>query len=73
MSGFCTRHRPGVSVPIVAVVMAAEFAVVYWRSLRNAPPVEEWLAGALAALSAQQAVPSEGLEARPGPPTSWSR
>jgi hypothetical protein len=44
--------------------LASEFAVVYWRSLRNAPPVEEWLAGAIAALSAQQAVPPEGLEAR---------
>ena len=32
--------------------LAPTFAVVYWRSLRNAPPVEEWLAGAIAALSA---------------------
>src|SRR5205085_3945060 len=46
--------------------LASDFAVVYWRSLRNAPPVEEWLAGALAALSAQQALLPEGLEARLG-------
>ncbi|HMA34253.1 MAG TPA: helix-turn-helix domain-containing protein [Chloroflexia bacterium] len=44
--------------------LAPEFAVVYWRSLRNAPPVEEWLAGAIAALSAGQAVPPEGLAAQ---------
>ena len=46
--------------------LAPEFAVVYWRSLRNALPVEEWLAGAIAALSAGQAVAPEGLEARLG-------
>jgi transcriptional regulator with XRE-family HTH domain len=43
---------------------AAQFAVVYWRSLRNAPPVEEWLAGASAALSAAQALPPQGHAAR---------
>src|SRR5262249_43619170 len=37
-----------------------------WRSLRNAPPPEEWLAGALAALSAGQTMPPQGLEARLG-------
>src|SRR6478672_7841230 len=44
--------------------LAPEFAVVYWRSLRNAPPVEEWLAGAIAALSAGQTVPPAGLAAQ---------
>src|SRR6185437_10924477 len=48
----------------LAQELAPEFAVVYWRSLRNAPPVEEWLAGAIAAFSAAQAPPPEGLEAR---------
>src|SRR6202011_3847393 len=32
-------------------------ARVYWRSLRNAPPVSEWLAGAIGFLSDQQLVP----------------
>src|SRR5260221_3976954 len=44
--------------------LAPEFAVVHWRSLRNAPPVEEWLAGAIAALSVGQAIPPEGLAAQ---------
>ncbi|MBV9170150.1 MAG: helix-turn-helix domain-containing protein, partial [Chloroflexi bacterium] len=30
---------------------------VYWRSLRDAPPVSEWLAGAIGFLSDQQLVP----------------
>src|SRR5262249_28234291 len=46
--------------------LAPAFPVVYWRSLRNAPPVQEWLAGAIAALSAAQVLPPEGLEARLG-------
>src|SRR5205823_1857548 len=45
----------------LAQELAPEFAVVYWRSLRNAPAAEEWLAGAIAALSAGQAVAPEGL------------
>jgi WD40 repeat protein/transcriptional regulator with XRE-family HTH domain len=44
--------------------MAPQFDVVYWRSLRNAPPVEDWLAGAIAALSAQQVLPPDGSAAR---------
>jgi transcriptional regulator with XRE-family HTH domain len=44
--------------------LADEIAAVHWRSLRTAPPPEEWLARAIAALSAPQAVPPEGLEAR---------
>src|SRR6266852_2201334 len=48
----------------LARALAPQFAVVYWRSLRNALPVEEWLAGAIAALSAQQALPPDGYAAR---------
>jgi transcriptional regulator with XRE-family HTH domain len=50
----------------LAYDLAPEFAVMYWRSLRNAPLPEDWLAGAVAALSAPQAIPPEGLEARLG-------
>ena len=50
--------------------LASEFASVYWRSLRNAPPVEEWLAGAIAALSAGQAAPRRG--SRRGSCWRWS-
>src|SRR5262249_45257967 len=44
--------------------LAPEFGVLYWRSLRNAPPPDEWLAGAIAAVSLGQAVPPEGFDAR---------
>src|SRR5712692_10368121 len=44
--------------------LAPQFAMVYWRSLRNALPVEEWLAGAIGALSGQQAIPPDGQMAR---------
>jgi WD40 repeat protein len=37
--------------------VAPSFARVYWRSLRNAPPVSDWLAGAIGFLSDQQLVP----------------
>ena len=37
--------------------VAPSFERVYWRSLRNAPPVSEWLAGAIGFLSDQQVVP----------------
>jgi WD40 repeat protein/transcriptional regulator with XRE-family HTH domain len=37
--------------------VAPSFERVYWRSLRNAPPVAEWLAGAIGFLSDQQLVP----------------
>jgi WD40 repeat protein/transcriptional regulator with XRE-family HTH domain len=43
---------------------APAFPIVYWRSLRNALPVEEWLAGAITSLSAAHIVPPEGREAR---------
>jgi hypothetical protein len=48
----------------LARAVAPQFTTVYWRSLRNALPVEEWLAGAIAALSAAQAVPPHGFTAR---------
>jgi len=48
----------------LARAVAPRFDAVYWRSLRNAPPVEEWLAGAIAALSPAQALPPDGLAAR---------
>jgi len=37
--------------------VAHHFERVYWRSLRDAPPVSEWLAGAIGFLSDQQLVP----------------
>src|SRR3954452_6961314 len=44
--------------------LAPHFAGVYWRSLRNAPPGAEWLAGAILFLSGQQVLPADGEEAR---------
>ena len=41
----------------LAQELAPGFERVYWRSLRNAPPVGEWLAGAIGFLSDQQLVP----------------
>ncbi|MBV9329485.1 MAG: XRE family transcriptional regulator, partial [Chloroflexi bacterium] len=40
----------------LAQSVAPNFARVYWRNLRNAPPVSEWLGGAIAFLSDQQHV-----------------
>jgi WD40 repeat protein/transcriptional regulator with XRE-family HTH domain len=37
--------------------VAPSFERVYWRSLRDAPPVSEWLSGAIGFLSDQQVVP----------------
>jgi WD40 repeat protein/transcriptional regulator with XRE-family HTH domain len=37
--------------------VAPNFARVYWRSLRNAPPITDWLAGAIGFLSDQQMAP----------------
>src|SRR5436305_257489 len=48
----------------IAHQVAPRFDAVYWRSLRNAPPPAEWLAGAVLFLSAQQLLPAEGEEAR---------
>jgi DNA polymerase III delta prime subunit len=46
--------------------LLSEFAAVHWRSLRHAPQVEDWLAGAIAALSASHALLPQGVEARLG-------
>src|SRR5947209_10807977 len=43
---------------------AASFERVYWRSLRDALPAGEWLAGAIGFLSAHRVVPPEGDSAR---------
>jgi WD40 repeat protein len=40
----------------LAQSVAPSFERVYWRSLRNVPPVSEWLAGAIGFLSDQQLV-----------------
>jgi WD40 repeat protein/transcriptional regulator with XRE-family HTH domain len=40
----------------LAQSVAPSFERVHWRSLRNAPPVTEWLAGAIGFLSDQQLV-----------------
>ncbi len=41
----------------LAQEVAPRFERVYWRSLRDAPPPGEWLAGAIGFLSNQQVVP----------------
>jgi WD40 repeat protein/transcriptional regulator with XRE-family HTH domain len=41
----------------LAQTAAPSFERVYWRSLRDAPPVSEWLAGAIAFISDQQLAP----------------
>jgi transcriptional regulator with XRE-family HTH domain len=41
----------------LAQELATSFERIYWRSLRDAPPVSEWLAGAIGFLSDQQMVP----------------
>jgi transcriptional regulator with XRE-family HTH domain len=43
--------------------VAAEFRFVFWRSLHDALPVDEWLSGAVRFLSAGQSRPPEGREA----------
>jgi transcriptional regulator with XRE-family HTH domain len=44
--------------------VATQFRYVFWRSLHDAPPVDEWLSGAIGFLSAGQSGPPEGREAR---------
>ena len=60
----------GIGKTTIAVQLAHDlapaFTAVYWRSLRNAPPAEEWLAGAIGALSTGQAALPDGLAARLG-------
>ncbi len=46
--------------------VAPSFERVYWRSLRDAPPVSEWLAGAIGFLSDQQLVPPSAESQRIG-------
>jgi len=48
----------------LARVVALEFDYVYWRSLRNAPPAEEWLAGAINLLAPPQSTLPDGVPAR---------
>jgi WD40 repeat protein/transcriptional regulator with XRE-family HTH domain len=48
----------------LAQSVAPSFPRVFWRSLRNAPPVTEWLAGVIGFLSDQQIVPAPSLEER---------
>jgi hypothetical protein len=44
----------------LAQEVAQAFQCVYWRGLRNAPPVTEWMAGTIAFLSGQTRVSPEG-------------
>ncbi len=44
--------------------VAPAFQRVYWRSLRNAPPVSEWLADAIGFLSDQRRIAPNGEAAR---------
>jgi len=44
--------------------VAPTFQRLYWRTMRDAPPISEWLTGAIGFLSDRQAVPSEGEAAR---------
>src|SRR4029079_9114356 len=48
----------------LAQSVAPSFPRVYWRSLRNAPPVSDWLAGAIGFLSDQQVVPPAAEQER---------
>src|SRR5439155_27091675 len=44
--------------------LAPSFVRAYWRSVRNAPALSDWLGGSIAFLSAQQQVPPHGETAR---------
>jgi predicted ATPase len=46
--------------------VAPSFERVYWRSLRDAPPVSDWLAGAIGFLSDQRLVPQASESERLG-------
>src|SRR5947209_6103613 len=48
----------------LAQEVAPSFERVYWRSLRDAPPVSEWLSRAIGFLSDQQLVPAVAESAR---------
>src|SRR5205807_7599536 len=44
--------------------VAADFQRVYWRSLRDAPPFDDWSAGAIGFLADHQRIPPDGRAAR---------
>src|SRR5262249_3872712 len=48
----------------IARELAPAFEAVYWRSLRHAPPVEAWLAGAIGLLSEQRLVAPPAVSER---------
>jgi transcriptional regulator with XRE-family HTH domain len=60
----CVLGMGGIGKTSVAAKLAQElvpaFQRVYWRGLRNAPPLGEWLAGAIGFLSGQRRVPPAG-------------
>ena len=55
-------HRPFLGT--FAADLAPEFDRVYWRSLRNALPTREWLAGVIAFVSAPNTILPEAEAAR---------
>ena len=59
-----------VLVARLAQDVAPAFQYTYWRSLRDALPINEWLSGVIGFLSGQQLVAPEGEAARiePWPP-----
>jgi WD40 repeat protein/transcriptional regulator with XRE-family HTH domain len=48
----------------LALSVAPSFPRLYWRSLRNAPPASDWLAGAIGFLSEQHLVPPASEQER---------
>ena len=58
----------GIGKTILAARLAQDvtpaFQHVYWRSVRDALPISEWLTGAIGFLSDQRVVPPEGGAAR---------
>jgi WD40 repeat protein/transcriptional regulator with XRE-family HTH domain len=48
----------------VAQSVRSEFDVLFWRSVRSAPPCADWLAAAILFLSEQNAIPPPGEEER---------
>ena len=60
------RHRQDQPGGQLARDVAPSFERVYWRSLRDAPPLSDWLAGAIGFLSDQQLVPPPSESERLG-------
>ncbi|MBV9597659.1 MAG: hypothetical protein JOZ87_12435 [Chloroflexi bacterium] len=60
----CLLGMGGIGKTSVAARVAQElstaFERVYWRGLRNAPPVSDWLTGAITFLSDQRVAPPDG-------------